>query len=137
MTDQPTYVFDGVCVLCSRAVRYVLKHDRGDPPIRFVAIRSQEGRRLAALNGVDPDDPRTFIFIENGVGHTFSAAVFAMAGRAGGPGRFIRVFRIIPRPIRDWCYARLANNRYRLFGKLDACYVPSADTRDRFVLEDE
>ena len=127
-------MFDGVCVLCSRAVRYVLHHDRSDPPIRFVAITSSLGRRLAEENGVDPDNPHTFIFIENGQGHVLSEAIFAMAGRAGGPGRFIRIFRVIPRPLRDWVYARLANNRYRLFGKLKTCYLPKPEHADRFIL---
>ncbi|MEL6567621.1 MAG: DCC1-like thiol-disulfide oxidoreductase family protein [Pseudomonadota bacterium] len=131
----PTYVYDGECVLCSRAVQYVLKHDRSDPPIRFVAIKSAEGREIAARAGVDPDDPHTFIFVEGGKISLLSEAVFAMAARAGGPGRFIRVFRFVPRPLRDWVYARIANNRYALFGKLERCYLPPENTQDRFVLE--
>ena len=131
----PTYVYDGECVLCSRAVRYVLRHDRSDPPVRFVAIKSAEGRRIAEAHGVDPDNPHTFIFVEDGKGHLLSDAVFAMAKRVGGPGRLIRIFRIVPLPVRDWVYARLANNRYNLFGKLDQCYMPSTETRRRFVLE--
>ncbi len=135
MTPSPTYVYDGDCVLCSRAVHYVLRHDRSDPPIRFVAIKSGEGRRIAAENGVNPDNPHTFIYVEEGKAHLLSDAVFAMSRRVGGPGRMISVFRFVPRPVRDWFYARLAKNRYKLFGKLDQCYLPSADTRHRFVLE--
>jgi len=131
----PTYVYDGECVLCSRAVQYVLEHDRSDPPIRFVAIKSAEGREIAARAGVDPDDPHTFIFVEGGKISLLSEAVFAMAARAGGPGCFIRVFRFVPRPLRDWVYARIANNRYALFGKLERCYLPPENTQDRFVLE--
>jgi predicted DCC family thiol-disulfide oxidoreductase YuxK len=135
MTMLPTYVFDGECALCSRAVHYVLRYDRSDPPIRFVAIKSGEGRRIAAENGVNPDNPHTFIFVEDGKAHLLSDAVFAMSKRVGGPGRMIRVFRFVPRLVRDWFYARLANNRYVMFGKLDQCYLPSAETRHRFVLE--
>ncbi len=133
----PTYVYDGECVLCSRAVHYILRYDRADPPIRFVAIKSAEGRAIATQNKVDPDDPHTFIFVEDGKSYLMSDAVFAMSKRAGGPGRWIRSLRIVPRPIRDWFYARLANNRYRLFGKLDRCYLPTPETRHRFVLEDD
>ena len=135
MNSLPTYVYDGERVLCSRAVRYVIQHDRSDPPIRFVAIKSAEGRDIARANQVDPDNPHTFIFVEDGKGHILSDAVFTMARRAGGPGRWIRVFRIVPRPVRDWVYARLANNRYAWFGKLDTCYMPHAEDRHRFVLE--
>ena len=58
----PIYLFDGHCVLCSRAVRYVLRHEKS-PDIRFVAIQSGEGRTLAVKNDVDPDVPHTFLFV--------------------------------------------------------------------------
>ncbi|MEO0467100.1 MAG: DCC1-like thiol-disulfide oxidoreductase family protein [Pseudomonadota bacterium] len=135
MSLPPTYIFDGECVLCSRAVHYVLAHDRSDPSIRFVAIKSAEGRLLAKQHGVDPDNPHTFIYIEDGVGYLSSNATFAMLKRTGGPGRWVRIFRFVPRPLRDWVYARVANNRFNWFGKLDHCYMPTPETRDRFVLE--
>ncbi|MEM9739754.1 MAG: DCC1-like thiol-disulfide oxidoreductase family protein [Pseudomonadota bacterium] len=131
----PTYVYDGACVLCSGAVQYVIKHDKSDPPIRFVAITSQEGRRIAADAGVEPDDPRTFIYVEDGKHRVSSDAAFALAKRAGGPARLLCIFRFVPKPIRDWAYARIANNRYALFGKRDQCYLPTAETQHRFVLE--
>jgi len=40
----------------------------------------------------------------------------------------------IPRPLRDAGYDLVARNRYRIFGKYDACFVPDAAFRDR-VLE--
>lgn len=137
MAEVAKYIYDGECVLCSRAVRYVLRHDRSEPPVRFVAIKSAEGRKIAAANSVDPDDPHTFIFVEGDANHVLTEAVFGMAKRVGGPWRFIRIFRILPLPIRDWFYARLANNRYSLFGKLDECYLPTPETRHRFVLESD
>ncbi|MGH1422745.1 MAG: DCC1-like thiol-disulfide oxidoreductase family protein, partial [Hyphomonas sp.] len=66
-TIPPTYVYDGECVLCSRAVRYTIRYDRSDPLVRFVAIKSAEGRKIAAHNDVDPNDPHTFIFVEDGL----------------------------------------------------------------------
>lgn len=135
MTLLPTYVYDGECVLCSRAVQYVLKHDRSAPPIRFVAITSDEGRRIAKASGINPDNPESFIFVEDGKSLQKSDAVFAMLKRGGGPARWLRVFRFVPRPVRDWLYMRVAKNRYRWFGKLDHCYMPTPETRERFVLD--
>jgi len=40
----------------------------------------------------------------------------------------------VPRPLRDAVYNLVARNRYRIFGKFDACFVPDADMRAR-VLE--
>ena len=39
----------------------------------------------------------------------------------------------IPRPISDFFYDRVAKNRYRIFGKLDACMLPPPEVRARFL----
>ena len=46
----------------------------------------------------------------------------------------ISAIAVLPRPVRDWLYDRLARNRYRWFGRRDTCMVPDAATRARFVL---
>ena len=86
MADDCIYLFDGHCVLCSRGVRYVLKYEKA-PEVRFVAIQSNEGRRLAEQNGVDPDKPHTFLYVENGKALERTDAVFALAEKVGGPAR--------------------------------------------------
>jgi predicted DCC family thiol-disulfide oxidoreductase YuxK len=40
----------------------------------------------------------------------------------------------VPKPVRDAVYSLVARNRYRIFGKHDACFVPDAAMRAR-VLE--
>ena len=56
MTDAPVLVFDGVCVLCSRWVQFILRHDR-DARIRLAPMQSAVGRALLTEHGLDPDDP--------------------------------------------------------------------------------
>ena len=41
--------------------------------------------------------------------------------------------RIVPRPLRDWLYDRIALNRYRLFGRRQTCFVPTDEIADRFL----
>lgn len=41
--------------------------------------------------------------------------------------------KIVPRPIRDKVYGFIARNRYRIFGKLDECWVPAAEQAQRIV----
>lgn len=137
MTDDDSiYLFDGQCVLCSRGVRYVLKYEKS-PEMRFVAIQSEEGRRLAHAHGVDPDTPHSFLFIENGMALERSDGVFALAKKVGGPARPITVFRIVPRFIRDFFYDRIARNRYALFGRMKDCYLPDPEVRSRFTLPEQ
>jgi predicted DCC family thiol-disulfide oxidoreductase YuxK len=132
-TDRPIWLFDGICVLCSNAVAFTLKHER-TPEIRFVAIQSEEGRALARNHGIDPDDPESFLFIEDGMALAKSDGVIALARHFRRPFSGLAVLRILPRPIRDWLYDRLARNRYRIFGKKERCLVPTPETRLRFVL---
>jgi len=46
----------------------------------------------------------------------------------------VRAFFAFPKPLRDAAYNLVAKNRYRIFGKFDACFVPDAAFRGR-VLE--
>ncbi|NNF24684.1 MAG: thiol-disulfide oxidoreductase DCC family protein [Rhodobacteraceae bacterium] len=131
--DAPIWLFDGLCILCSRAVRYTLRHER-KAAIRFVAIQSVEGRALAAAHGLDPEDPATFLFVEGGTALGRSDGVLALLRHLDGPARVLRLGRVLPRPLRDWMYDRVARNRYRIFGKTQSCMMPGADTAGRFVL---
>ncbi len=131
--NPPIWLFDGVCVLCNGAVQYTLKHEK-QPLIRFVSIQSVEGRQLALQHGLDPDDPQSFLFIENGEALPRSDGVIALARHLDGPAGLIPLLRFVPKFLRDFAYDRIARNRYRLFGRKSECPVPDAGIRHRFVL---
>lgn len=133
MRPAPIYVFDGHCVLCSRGVAYILKHETR-PDTRFVAILSREGRELAADNGIDPENPESFLYVKGGKVFQSSDAVLALIGDVGGPARWLRIGKVLPKSARDFIYMIIARNRYKLFGRMDVCYVPTPETRHRFVL---
>ncbi len=133
MQADPIWLFDGVCVLCSRGVQYTLRHERA-PAIRFIAIQSDAGQRLAAAHGIDPEDPATFLFIEKGRALEKSDAVIALSRYLKGPAQALAVLRVLPKPLRDWLYDVLARNRYRIFGKSQHCLLPPPGQQDRFVL---
>jgi len=125
-------VFDGVCVLCSRFFKFVLKHDR-DRRFHFVIAQSDLGEALYAHLGFKAADYDTNIIIVDGRIYTKLDA-FAAAMRAlGGVWRVAGIVRFLPRPVSDWLYNRVARNRYTVFGKTDACLVPTPDVQDRFL----
>jgi len=68
--------------------------------------------------------PRTAIPIE------FSCILMKTLGF---PWKLILVFKIIPKPIRDWMYDRIALNRYHLFGKYEYCSLPTPDHDKRYL----
>lgn len=131
--NRPIFLFDSVCVLCDSAVQYVLKHELNSDMI-FISIQSTKGRELALEHNIDPNNPETFIFFENGNPHFKSDGVIALSRHLGGIVRLIRFGKYIPKPVRDWSYEKVAKNRYKIFGKTDECILPNADSRHRFIL---
>lgn len=130
-------VFDGVCVLCNGWVRFLLRHDRGQR-YRFAAMQGDAGRRLLADNGLDPDDPVSFLLVEYDSGpsprvSTDTDAMRRVLSGLGGAWRLAAVSALLPRRVRDPLYRWIARNRYRWFGRHDACMVPDPAQAHRFL----
>jgi predicted DCC family thiol-disulfide oxidoreductase YuxK len=129
--DDDVILYDGVCVFCSRWVRFVAARDTGRR-FRFTAIQSPYGTRLAQAFGIDPDDPDTNAVVHGGVAHFKSDAALTVLG-ALPSWRWTRVLRLVPKPLRDAVYSLVARNRYRIFGKYDECFAPDDDMRTRVM----
>jgi predicted DCC family thiol-disulfide oxidoreductase YuxK len=133
--EYPVILFDGVCNLCSGAVRFIVERDP-EGIFRFASLQSQAGRQLLRDYGVEPHagDPDTVILIDHGRALDRSTAALHIALRLGG--RYKLVFwlgRFVPRFVRDIVYDFVARHRYRWFGKTDACMVPTPELRARFL----
>ena len=130
-------LYDGVCGLCDRFVRFVLAHD-GRRRFRFAAMQSRVGRSLLAARGGDPDRLETvYVVVDYGSGtgrvlHRSAAALFVF-DQLGLPWRLVTVVRWAPARLLDRLYDRVAAHRYRVFGRYAACPVPSPEYRDRFL----
>jgi predicted DCC family thiol-disulfide oxidoreductase YuxK len=129
--DDDVILYDGVCVFCSRWVRFVAVRDV-ERRFRFTAIQSGYGTRLARAFGIDPDDPDTNAVVHGG--EVFFKSDAALTVLSHLPGwRWVRVLRLAPKPFRDALYNLVARNRYRIFGKYETCFVPDAELRARVM----
>jgi predicted DCC family thiol-disulfide oxidoreductase YuxK len=134
VTATKTIVFDGVCVLCSSWVGFVLKRDRAHE-FQFAAMQTAAGRTILMQHGVDPDDPVTFLLVDSGTAYTDTDAALRVVCRFGASWRLLAgIVRVIPSSLRNVLYRWIARNRYRLFGRRAACLVPRADEADRFLM---
>lgn len=129
--DDDVILFDGVCIFCSRWVRFVAKRDIRKR-FRFTPIQSDYGTRLARTFGIDPDDPDTNAVVHGGKVFTKSDAALTVLSLLPRWG-WVRALFAIPKPLRDAFYGLVARNRYRIFGRYDACFVPDADLRARVI----
>jgi predicted DCC family thiol-disulfide oxidoreductase YuxK len=129
--DDDVILYDGVCVFCSRWVRFVATRDL-NRRFRFTAIQSDYGTRLAQAFGIDPEDPDTNAVIHGGVAYFKSDAALTVLSLLSGWG-WARALRAIPKPLRDVVYNLVARNRYRIFGKYEECFIPDASLRARVI----
>lgn len=126
-------VFDGVCLLCSRWVDFVLRHDRGGS-YRLAAMQGQHGRALLLAHGLAADDPSSFLLVHDGVGYTDTKAIIRVLAGFGGRWRLLSgLIWAVPRFLRDPAYRWLARHRYRLFGKRAQCRLLDPAFAGRFL----
>ena len=129
---QPLIVFDGVCVFCSGFVQLILKLDR-EKRFRFATAQSPLGGALFREHGLPTDDYDSNLAIIDGAAFTKLDSFVAVMSALGWPWRATKALLILPRPLRDWLYDRVAKNRYALFGRKDSCEIPSSELRQRLI----
>lgn len=130
--SDPIILFDGVCGLCNRAVRFIVRHDRAGQ-FRFAHLQSAVGRSLADGTGLSEPLPDSVLLVEGDTVCASSDAALAIARRLDGRWSALRWFGILPRGLRDAGYRWIARHRYRWFGRSDACQVPTPDLATRFI----
>lgn len=134
--DEEKYIvlFDGVCNFCNGAVNFIIDRDRKGR-FRFAALQSEAGRRIARefnLRDVD-GEPSTIYLIEGSRAFDRSGAALRIAGKLTGVWPILTGVLAIPSPLRDAVYGLFARNRYRWFGKSEACRVPEPSLQKRFL----
>jgi len=132
-TPGPILFFDGVCGLCDRLVQFVLRRDRA-ARFRFAALQSElAARTLAGFGRSAADLDTVYLLTADGRLLHKARAIFYALGQLGLPWSLLTLFGVLPTVVLDWFYDRVANNRYRIWGKRDSCRLPSADERARFL----
>ena len=136
--NQPIILFDGVCNLCNASVQFIIERDP-TAIFHFASLQSNAGQAILAENALnatlknEASAEDSVILVEGGKIYDRSTAALRIARRLSGGIKFLYVFIIIPRPIRDFVYKLIAKNRYRWFGKQDACWMPTKALKARFL----
>ena len=131
-------LYDGVCGLCDRLVRFLLARDRLDR-LRFAPLQGPLARRELVPRGLDPADLDTVVVLAGWPEadarlFTRSRAVLHAAGELGAGWRALTATaRLVPQGLADAIYAGVARRRYRLFGRFEACPLPRPEWRHRFL----
>ena len=137
MPENHVILYDGVCGLCDRLTRLVIRHDRRRQ-FRFASLQGAFAARVLSRYGRDPRDLDTlYVIHRHGTPSesllSRSEAVFFVLSELGGVWRLSRALRWLPTFLVDHGYGLVARHRYRVFGRYAGCPVPEASDRDRFI----
>lgn len=129
---KPIILFDGVCNLCNGSVLFIIKRDP-EAKFSFASLQSSFGQsQLKKFNLPLGELNTIFLIKDENFFHKSDAALEIAKGMSGlWPALYI--FKIIPSFIRNFVYDLIAKNRYRWFGKQDACMIPTPELKARFI----
>ena len=124
-------VMDAHCALCARGAKWIAHGDTADV-FKIVPIQGELGRSLLIRNALDPDDPTSWLYVEDGIAYTSLDALVRVGWRLGGVWKALIVFRLLPRGVQDTLYNAVARRRY-LAGQTDLCAMPDPAVQQRLV----
>ena len=130
--DKPIVLFDGVCNLCNSAVQFIIRHDKKNI-FMFTSLQSDTGQKLLAQYDLPLNELNSFILIENNKAYTRSSGALRVIKKLKGLWPLLYGFMIVPKFIRDGVYNWVGRNRYKWFGKQDACMIPTPELKARFL----
>ena len=130
--DKPILLFDGVCNLCNSSVQTLIKMDKTGK-FRLASLQSEVGQALLEKFSLPKEELSSVVLIDKEKAYLRSDVPLEVLRKLGSGWQFFYVFKIIPKFLRDTIYNFIAQNRYRWFGKEEACMIPTAEVRGRFL----
>jgi predicted DCC family thiol-disulfide oxidoreductase YuxK len=132
MKEEGIILFDGVCNMCNASVNFIIDRDK-ENKFKFTSLQSDIGKNLLVKFHKDAEKLDSVVLITEGKLYDKSSAALKIASMLPYPYPVSILFRVFPKVLRDAVYDYIANNRYKWFGKKDACRIPDAETRNRFL----
>ena len=117
--------FDGYCILCSKLVDFIIKHDRSGS-FKFCPLQSETAKLVLTDIGYPTSaawDMDSVLYVRNGKSKIKSDAILEILADIGGILKVTVMLYVIPRYVRDKVYDACAKRRYGWFGKSKVCYV--------------
>ncbi len=128
--------YDGVCALCDRSVRLLIRIDRRRV-LSYAPLQGETFARLAErvdlpagldsmvyVRGLDTDEPQVFVYSDGSL---------QILRDVGGFWRVVSWLRVVPRPLRNAVYRWIARHRYKWFGRYDECRLPSPKQAEQLL----
>ena len=129
-------LYDGLCGFCDASVQWLLTHDKDDK-FRFSPLQSDTALQIVSRNPLPPGLDSIVLVLGAGTADErvlwHSAAIFAICRELRMPWRALSWYGGLPRAFTDFCYKLFARNRYLVWGRKEACRIPTPAERARFL----
>lgn len=131
--NKQLILFDGVCNLCNSAINYIIKHDKNNV-FMFAPLQSEAGKQIIEKFKIDTNQIDSILLYTSENDLTYkSTAALKISRKLGFPRNLLTIFFILPTFIRNGVYDFIARNRYKWFGKKDACMIPTKELKAKFL----
>jgi predicted DCC family thiol-disulfide oxidoreductase YuxK len=130
--DRAIIVFDGVCVMCSGFMRFIMRHN-ADLRFQLLPAQSPLGEALYAHYDLKTGDYDSVLLIENGRLRLKWDASIAIFEGLGWPWKLATLGRMLPKFISTRLYDLIARNRFKWFGRRSTCLLPTAADQEHFL----
>lgn len=127
-----TVLFDGFCNFCNVSINFIIDRDTKGI-FKFAALQSEIGQEILKRYGLKQHDFDSVILEREGKIYQKSDAALEIARNMDGLWKVFYIFKIIPSFLRNPIYDLIAKNRYRIFGRTDACRIPTPELKARFL----
>lgn len=125
-------VMDARCAICARGAAWIARNDKSHE-FTIIPMQSEVGAALFSHFGLDPADPTSWLYVEDGRAHTSLDALIRVGSRLGGFWKSLSMLRVLPMSMQDALYISVARNRYKLFGTADLCALPNPEVQKRLL----
>jgi predicted DCC family thiol-disulfide oxidoreductase YuxK len=115
-------LFDGECILCNKAVQFIIKRDTKEI-FKFASLQSTYGKELLRKIGGDQTPWNSLVLIEGSQYYLKSEAVLKILKEISGFSIVFHLLRLLPQNILDKLYMITAKIRYKLFGRTNSCTI--------------
>jgi predicted DCC family thiol-disulfide oxidoreductase YuxK len=131
-TNQALILFDGLCNLCSASVQFIIKRDKKNV-FKFASLQSELGQSILSQFHLSTSELNSFILYKSGKVYTRSTGALLVTKHLSGAWPLLSSLMIVPPFIRNGVYNIISRNRYKWFGKKNACWLPTPALKAKFL----
>lgn len=137
LTGRDIIFFDGVCVLCNGLMQEILRNDK-DKHFLLCAQQSSVGQNLLARYQISSGDLKTIYVIQKFASQNErvlkrSEAVIFILKNLPRYSWLGSILAVCPPALANVFYNFVASVRYKLFGKMETCMIPSPEDRQQII----